>query len=240
VGQVDAVAVCQTEINQYESLTSERPSNKLESAVGLRRLFSISRLIQACFVLSVLIYWFIFAAPVFAEGTFMEELTDALGIGSLLFGGLLHLWAVSYGRTGAALRQTMTTQLIIGGPYAYIRYPLEVANFLLGVGMIFLLDALPFVIVLLAIVALHYGNIIPAQEEFLKKRFGHSFVAYYRAVPKFIPLVLPREGFSLGRHLRLREVSSVWALILIASFFEWIESPPHRTLILDFCHWLRP
>jgi protein-S-isoprenylcysteine O-methyltransferase Ste14 len=177
---------------------------------------------------------------VFADGTLMEEFADAIGIGSLMLGGLLHLWAVSHKRRGATLHQIMTPDLITTGPYAYIRNPVYLANLLIGTGMIFLLDAFSLAIVLFAIFALHYGIIIPAEEEFLEKRFGKSFAAYCRAVPKYIPSVLPRQGFLLGRHVDLCEVSHVWAVILIAFFFEWMESPVNRTLILTFYRWIRP
>lgn len=168
---------------------------RLEKSIVLEKLFFFSRCGQGLFLLSLMIYaWFFPPSGIFAEGTWTYALTDTVGIGSLIAGGLLRIWAVSHGGRCSWSSRVQTAKLITTGPYAYIRHPIHVGNLLIGLGMILLSDAFPLTLLLLAFFALHHVIIIPAEEEFLKEKLGEEFDLYCELVPKYIPLALPGES----------------------------------------------
>jgi hypothetical protein len=107
-----------------------------------------------------------------------------------------------------------------------------VANLLIGAGMIFQSDAFLLAILLLALFAWHYSLIIPAEEEFLKKKFGERFATYCDSVPKYIPWTMSLRGFSFGRHFPAAEFANLGSILSAAFFLEWIESPVNRSWLI--------
>jgi len=212
---------------------------RLEKSVALRTLLFFTRCAQSFFILSLLIFACFFPpSGIFVDGTWMEMFNDAVGFGTLIAGGLLRMWAVSHGGKSAQVCRPHTLELITTGPYAFIRHPVAVANLLIGVGLIFLSDAFPLTILLLALFALHHGVVIPAEEELLKEKFGEGFLTYYESVPKYIPLAVPKRGFSFGSRLSGAELRGIWGIILTGYFFEWLQSPLHRSWITSVYHWI--
>jgi hypothetical protein len=130
------------------------------------------------------------------------------------------------------LRRAKTPKLITTGPYAYIRHPIHVGNLLVGLGMIFLSEAFPITLIFLAFFDLHHRIIIPAEEEFLKEKLGEGFDLYCQLVPKYIPLALPWEFFSFGRHFPLSELRTAFGILLAGLIVEWLESPLHHDWVL--------
>ena len=212
---------------------------RLEKAAALQRLLFSSRCAQGFFVFSLLLYaWFFRPSDIFAKAKWAEQLTDVLGFGTLIAGSLLRLWAVSHGGNEARLHRPQALEPVTTGPYARMRQPLYVANLLIGAGMIFLSDAFIFATLLLALFAWHHSVIIPAEEEFLKEKFGERFVAYCDSVPKYFPLTMSIRGFSFGSHFPAAELITLGSTMSAAFFFEWIESPLNRSWLLGVYHML--
>ena len=207
---------------------------RLEKSIELQRLFFFNRWAQGLFLLSLVIYtWFFPPSGIFAEGTWADAFTDTVGIGSLIAGGLLRIWALSHGGRCSRSRRAQTPKLITTGPYAYIRHPIHVGNLLVGLGMIFLSDAFPLTLLFLAFFALHHRIIIPAEEEFLKEKLGEGFDLYCELVPKYIPRALPGRGFSFGRYFPLSELGTAFGILLAGFVVEWLESPLHHAWVLS-------
>jgi ADP-heptose:LPS heptosyltransferase/protein-S-isoprenylcysteine O-methyltransferase Ste14 len=195
-----------TRFLREESLSKSSPSmfisrtckavRRLEKSIALQKLYFFSRWVQGLFLLSLMIYMWLFPpSGIFAEGTWTDAFTDTVGIGSLVAGGLLRIWVLSHGGRCGRSRRAQTPKLITTGPYAYIRHPIHVGNLLVGLGMIFLSEAFPITLLFLAFFALHHRIIIPAEEEFLKEKLGEGFDLYCQLVPKYIPLALPGAFF---------------------------------------------
>ena len=213
---------------------------RLEKSVDLQRLFFLSRCAQGLFLLSLIIWtWFFPPSGIFAEGTWTDALTDTVGLGSLIAGGLLRIWALSHGGRCSRSQRAQTPKLITTGPYAYIRHPIYVGNLLIGLGMSFLSEAFPLMLLLLAFFALHHVIIIPAEEEFLKEKLGEGFDRYCELVPKYIPLALPGRGFSFGRHFPLSELGTAFGILLAGLLVEWLESPLHHEWLLSITGFIR-
>src|SRR5947209_18459226 len=98
--------------------------------------------------------------------------------------------------------------------------------------MVFLSGAFPFGIFLLVFFALYHTILIPAEEYFLKEKFGEEFVTYSESVQKYIPSALPK-GFSFGTHFPAAEVGTIWGVFLAAVFVEWMEQAVRRGWILS-------
>jgi len=206
---------------------------RLEKSIALRRALFLSHCAQAVFLPSLLIYaWFFPPFDIFPEGTWAEEFADVVEVGIPLLGGLLRVWAVSHRGKRPRLNRDNVSTMIRTGPYAYVRHPLYVANLLIGFGMVFLSGAFPFGIFLLVFFALYHTILIPAEEDFLKEKFGEEFVTYSESVPKYIPSALPK-GFSFGTHFPAAEVGTIWGIFLAAVFFEWMEQPVRRGWIFS-------
>ena len=207
---------------------------RLEKSIALQRLFFFGRCALGLFLLSLVIWtWFFPPSGIFAEGTWEDALTDTVGLGSLIAGGLLRIWALSHGGRCSRSRRAQTLKLITTGPYAYIRHPIYLGNLLIGLGMLFLSEAFLLTPLFLAFFALHHCFIIPAEEEFLKEKLGEEFNLYRELVPKYIPLALPGRGFSFGRHFPLSELGTICGIILASFIVEWLESPLHQDWILS-------
>ncbi len=219
---------------------SAKATRRLELSLCTQRLVFFDRWAEALFFLALSIYtWFFPPSGIFEDGTWTDAFTDALGIGSLLTGGVLRIWAVSHIGEWTGPRRLNAPTLITRGPYACVRHPLYIGHFLMGLGAIFLLEAFPLLPFLFAWAAWQHLMVISAEERFLEEKLGEGFALYCYLVPKYIPRVIPDlQNFSLGTNFPLNELATVWAVIIGASFFEWIEYPLHRDWIVSSFHWL--
>jgi protein-S-isoprenylcysteine O-methyltransferase Ste14 len=206
---------------------------RLEKSVDMQRLLFRSRCAQVLFLLSLMVWtWFFPPLGIFAEESWIDAFIDTVGIGGLIAGSLLRIWALSHGGRCTRSRRAKTPKLITRGPYCYIRHPIYVGNLLIGLGMLFLSEAFSLTPLFLAFFALHHWIIIPAEEEFLKEKLGEEFNLYCELVPKYIPLALPGRGFSFGRHFPLSELGTICGIILAGFIVEWLESQLHQDWIL--------
>ena len=146
---------------------------------------------------------------------------------------------MSHGGRCSRSRRAQTPKLITTGAYAYIRHPIHLGNLLVGLGLIFLSEAFPLTLLLLAFFALHHVIIIPAEEEFLKEKLGEGFDRYCELVPKYIPLTLPGQVFSFGRHFPLSELGTACAIALAGLIVEWLESPLNHEWLLSITGFIR-
>lgn len=123
-------------------------------------------------------------APLFGEGHRLEH-TAALIL--ILCGLSLRAWGTGSAGTHTRSAEIEAPQLATGGPYAYLRNPIYAGSMVLGVGMSALIgDPLAFVLTGLVFSVL-YLAIVPAEEEFLRSRFGSTYARYQQGVPRLIP-----------------------------------------------------
>ena len=102
----------------------------------------------------------------------------------------MRFWGVAY--AGSLTRVTGSVgapEVIVAGPFAYIRNPLYVGNMLTYVGIGIISNALfPWLILVAALwFAFQYYQIVMREEEFLEKEFGDKYLEFKRNVPRFIP-----------------------------------------------------
>lgn len=130
----------------------------------------------------------------------------ATGLPLAFAGEAIRAWAVGY--SGVTTRGNTVTApaLVTAGPYAHVRNPLYVGNFLTAAGFALAFtganrapERAALVLGALAVMAAVYSVVIPHEEAYLRDRFGADFDAYVAAVPRVFPRVAP-AGSQAGSY----------------------------------------
>ena len=124
----------------------------------------------------------------------------AAGLPLAFAGEVVRMWAVGY--SGVTTRGDTVTApaLVTAGPYAYVRNPLYVGNFLTAAGFAIAFtgkNSAPARCVLvggsLAAMLGIYAVIVPHEEGYLRTTFGTAFDDYCARVPRVVPALEPSE-----------------------------------------------
>jgi protein-S-isoprenylcysteine O-methyltransferase Ste14 len=147
----------------------------------------------------------------------------ALGIGIIITGFLIRLWATKHiGRRMPWLKKKGKT-LIKTGPYAIVRNPLYIGNILIAMGLSVLSElawSIPFVFIYFFTL---YHLVAIYEEKKLLDRWGDEYQVYMNEVPRWIPklknvLQYKTNGFPWKDSLR-SEFPSVLVILLGISIF---------------------
>ena len=124
----------------------------------------------------------------------------ATGLPLAFAGEVVRMWAVGY--SGVTTRGDTVTApaLVTAGPYAYVRNPLYVGNFLTAAGFAVAFtgkNSAPVRFALaggaLAAMLGVYAVIVPHEEGYLRTAFGPAFDDYCSRVPRVVPALEPSE-----------------------------------------------
>jgi protein-S-isoprenylcysteine O-methyltransferase Ste14 len=153
-------------------------------------------------------------------------------IGSLALVGLglaLRAWAAAFAGGHTRDASISAPRLITSGPYGRVRNPIYLGTIILGCGMVGLIGDLRLIPLLFAACLLLYATIIPAEEQFLARKFGEEFSRYRRAVPCLIPRLTSWTAGSPAQPIwsNARGELSIAAILLAIQAF------------LRFSAWLR-
>ncbi len=116
--------------------------------------------------------------------------TVAIGAVIIVVGEMIRFWAVAY--AGGLTRVTGSVgapEVIVSGPFAYVRNPIYIGNITTYAGFGIMANAL-FPWLLIAAIAwfvFQYHQIVFLEESFLEKEFGKTFIEYKKNVPRFLP-----------------------------------------------------
>jgi protein-S-isoprenylcysteine O-methyltransferase Ste14 len=120
--------------------------------------------------------------------------------GALAFSGeFLRYWGVAY--AGSLTRVTGgvgAPEVIMAGPFAFVRNPLYLGNIVLYVGIGVMSNALyPWLLVVAAVYfVFQYYQIVILEEGFLRVSFGAAYEDYTKNVPRFLPRMAPYHNDS--------------------------------------------
>ena len=101
----------------------------------------------------------------------------------VILGILLRLWASGYIHK--------SHRLITSGPYAYLRNPLYVGSFLIGLGVAIISSNLYLMGYFVIFYIVFYYGTIREEEIHLKEKFGNLYINYLQNVPSVIPYLKP-------------------------------------------------
>lgn len=128
----------------------------------------------------------------------------AVGVILAAFGEWMRFWGVAY--AGSLTRVTSSVgapEVIVSGPFSYLRNPLYIGNMLTYLGIGIMSNAL-FPRLLLAALcwfSFQYYEIVLAEEEFLGKEFGAAYLEFKYHVPRFLPRLVPHRN-AMQEHQR--------------------------------------
>ena len=122
----------------------------------------------------------------------------AVGLPVAIAGEVVRCWAVGY--SGETTRDDRVTapKLVTSGPYAHVRNPLYLGNFVTALGFTIAftgrnsrLARWTLGATALGTMAALYATIVPHEEKYLRERFGDEFDRYCERVPRLVPQVEP-------------------------------------------------
>jgi protein-S-isoprenylcysteine O-methyltransferase Ste14 len=124
-----------------------------------------------------------------------------IGVVLLVLGSMLCGWCVLYFRRakGTPVPFNPPTDLIVSGPYVWMRNPMVTGVFtgLFGIG--FMLHSVSIVFIWTPLyIVLHVIELKKVEEPELELRFGAAYTEYKRTVPMFIPRPWRRGSARAG------------------------------------------
>ncbi|MCH7761714.1 isoprenylcysteine carboxylmethyltransferase family protein [candidate division TA06 bacterium] len=135
----------------------------------------------------------------------------------ILTGLFMRLNSVGYVGEGSRGREVGGEELVIGGPYTFVRNPLYLGNFFLSLGFVLIATGdfstgFQFwaILIFILLFTLQYVPIVLMEEKFLRENFGESYEVYCRAVPRFLPRLdsLGAATFRLRQKGRLNQTAT--------------------------------
>ena len=120
----------------------------------------------------------------------------ALGAAAVILGQALRLWAVRHIGTISRTRTTRYGPLMTAGPYAVVRNPLYVGNWLLWTGFAFWSRLLWMVPIAWAIFFAQYRAIAAWEAAFIRSKYPDTYDDYARQVRPWMPRWPPRSALA--------------------------------------------
>ena len=170
--------------------------------------------------------WLVLASWLSRTGwlTFIAA-TDAVLAAAIVLvalGAWLRVWGASY--VGASVVQSPAMHgeaMLADGPYRRTRNPLYLGTILHTFGLAILMPP-SGAMFCVALVWIFQVRLALAEEPFLRARFGEPYVAYQKAVPRFLPAPTPQVR-AAGKRARwaqgfLSEIYMVGVVIVFAAF----------------------
>jgi protein-S-isoprenylcysteine O-methyltransferase Ste14 len=134
--------------------------------------------------------------------------TIMAGLPIILLGEAIRIWSSGY--------ITKNKALVQDGPYAIVRHPLYLGNFIIGLGFAVMTGKTGLIILYSLAFGMIYFATIAEEEESLEKLFGGEFSEYVNQVPSIIPRLgvrkKSRTGFRWERVIGHREYKTWMAI----------------------------
>lgn len=135
-----------------------------------------------------------------------------IGIPVIFLGEIIRIWSNGYIRKAR--------ELATDGPYAYVRNPLYVGNFLMGLGFCLIIwNPLIVAIYTIGFFAVYWIT-VKGEEQRLSFKFKDQYEDYVKSVPRFIPRLVPyakrsRSKFEFQRVIGHGELTTIFAVITL-------------------------
>ena len=146
-----------------------------------------------------------------------------------LFGQFIRLITVGYTANLTSGRNTegqLANVLNTKGIYSIVRHPLYLGNFFMWLGLCLLTQNLWFTISFILIYWVYYERIMFAEEAFLTKKFGDTYLEWASRRPAFLPnftIWQPTTSNINWKKILLNEKNGITALFSLFCLFNFIE-----------------
>lgn len=160
--------------------------------------------------------------PTYYLGLSIEMIALLVGI----LGLLIRIYTVGFTPKNTSGRNTTEGQLAdvlnTSGIYSIVRHPLYVGNFFMWLAIAILTVNFWFVVCFVFFYWVYYEKIMYAEEQFLRRKFGDTYLKWAENTPAFVPkFQLPKKAaltFSWKKILK-KEKNGVFALFLLIFLF---------------------
>jgi len=146
-------------------------------------------------------------------------MTGLLGLGIRVF----TVGHTPSGTSGRNTQEQVAESLNTTGIYSCVRNPLYLGNFFMGLGIAMFVYNAWVIIVYTLLFWLYHERIIFAEEAFLRKKFGETYLDWANQTPAFIPSFnnyrKPSLSFSVKTAIS-REANSYIALVILLSILD--------------------
>jgi protein-S-isoprenylcysteine O-methyltransferase Ste14 len=140
-----------------------------------------------------------------------------------LFGLAIRIFTVGYtpkNTSGRNVTDQVADTLNTSGIYSIVRHPLYLGNFFMWVGPALLTGQFWFILSFCFFYWIYYERIMFAEEQYLRGKFGDTYLNWAANVPAFIPnfknYVKPNKSFSIKKVLN-KEKNGLAAVFIIFS-----------------------
>lgn len=145
--------------------------------------------------------------------------------------------------SGRNTKEQVAEALNTKGIYSTVRHPLYLGNYFMWIGIVAFTFNIWFIITVSLMFWLYYERIMFAEERFLERKFGDSYVNWSNSVPAFWPSMKNYQKgdipFSMKTIMR-REYSGITAtalgFIFVAYLREWFMTEKLPTS-LNYVYW---
>ena len=180
---------------------------------------------------------FLLVYPLAACFFFFSHVTEALlgvGVGFIVLGEFLRLWADGYvghnkvNRSGKSGSRAKVGQFITAGPYAFVRHPLYLGTFLIGMGFCFAMGNLWLSLVAWISFIVVYRAKMAEEEELLQEERGEEYALYRAKVGRLLPTWPPYtrqhgrwswEGIRASKEWK----TVIWLTVFVILVYFWEE-----------------
>lgn len=150
-------------------------------------------------------------------------------IGVCMFGLIIRIYTVGHTPKNTSGRNTtegqVADELNSTGIYSLVRHPLYVGNFFMWLGIGMLTQNTWFAVAFIFVYWVYYERIMYAEEQFLRKKFGESYVDWASKLPAFMPnftnFKKAKYPFSWKKVLK-KEKDGFFAVFITIYLFEQV------------------
>ena len=132
----------------------------------------------------IILTGFLYQFPyLYSNSIFLDDSLDFLGLLIVLLGNFCRMVA----RGHKKMHSNRGHGLVTSGPYAYVRNPMYLGSFLMGLGFILIVWPWWSVPIFAFLFYQRFNIQIRKEEEHLKKHFGKIYEVYMAKVPRLFP-----------------------------------------------------
>ena len=161
-------------------------------------------------------------------GDTVDDLYEVLCIAISFLGLTIRCITIGYvpkGTSGRNTKRQVAEALNTTGIYSILRHPLYFGNFIIFLGITMFVQVWWFSLIAILAFFIYYERIMFAEEEFLRNKYGISYIKWAEKTPAFLPKFKNWQQSCLifsFRNVLKREYSGFFAIITSFTFVEII------------------
>ena len=176
--------------------------------------------------LGIYLYNQVHPASCFPHVGLAEHAYELICLAVSLFGLLIRIYTVGHSAkntSGRNTRQQRADSLNTTGIYSMVRHPLYLGNFFMWLGPALLTGNPWFILVFCLIYWIYYERIMFAEEQFLRGKFGETYLKWAEEVPAFLPgfrRYIPPDAPMNWKKVLKKEKNGLAATFLVFFIFD--------------------